>query len=106
MAARQFADRVPITFVRPPMVLGEWDHQGVTLFQTVDRVGIHLVPGWTNHRYSLIHADDLVRALILAGQRGSRLAPAGCTDALYVNRATGSFWYWDNGALKWFPLIV
>jgi nucleoside-diphosphate-sugar epimerase len=78
LAAQRFADRVPITVIRPPVVLGEWDRQGVTLFQTIDRLGIHLVPGWATHRYSLIHASDLANALILAAQRGSRLTPPGC----------------------------
>jgi nucleoside-diphosphate-sugar epimerase len=77
LAAQRFADRVPITVIRPPIVLGEGDHQGVTLFQSVDRMGLHLVPGWRTHRYSVIHATDLANALILAAQRGSRLAPAG-----------------------------
>ena len=78
LAAQRFADRVAITVIRPPVVLGEWDRQGVTLFQTIDRLGIHLVPGWATHRYSLIHANDLANALILAAQRGSRLTPPGC----------------------------
>ena len=80
LGARQYADRVPITILRPPIVFGEWDRQGATLFQTVDRMGIHLVAGLKAHRYSLIHAADLAGALILAAQRGTRLAPPGCTD--------------------------
>lgn len=79
-AVRQFADRVPITILRPPIVLGEWDRQGLSLFQTVNRVGIHLVAGWRPRRYSLVHAADLAGALMLAAQRGARLAPPGCTD--------------------------
>jgi len=80
LAVRSYADRVPITVIRPPMVLGEWDRQGVTLFRTVGRLGIHLVPGWKPRRYSLIHVADLVGALISAAQRGARLAPPGCAD--------------------------
>jgi hypothetical protein len=43
---------------------------------------------------------------ILSGAVDPTVAVPGCTDALYVNRVTGSFWYWDNVLLKWFSLIV
>ncbi len=70
LAVQRFADRVPITVLRPPIVLGEADTQGVSLFRTIQGVGVHLVPGWTTHRYSVIHATDLATAMILAAQRG------------------------------------
>lgn len=28
-----------------------------------------------------------------------------CTCALYYNRTTSSFWYWDTVDSKWYPLI-
>jgi nucleoside-diphosphate-sugar epimerase len=75
MAAQQFADRVPITVVRPPIVLGEADRVGLSLFRSVARTGVHLVSSRTPRRYSLIHAADLVRGMILAAERGRRLVP-------------------------------
>lgn len=43
---------------------------------------------------------------ILSGSVDPTVAVPGCTDALYVNRVTGSFWYWDNALNQWFPLIA
>jgi nucleoside-diphosphate-sugar epimerase len=76
-AAEHFADRVPITIVRPPIVVGEGDRLALSLFRSVARFGVHLVPGLDGRRFSLIHADDLVQLLILAAERGKRLPPRG-----------------------------
>jgi dihydroflavonol-4-reductase len=74
-AAEHFADQVPITIVRPPIVLGEGDQLSLPLFRSVIRFHLHLTPGLTPQRFSLIHADDLVELLILAAERGRRLPP-------------------------------
>ncbi|MCE5267440.1 MAG: NAD-dependent epimerase/dehydratase family protein [Planctomycetaceae bacterium] len=71
-AAEAFADRVPITVVRPPIVLGQGDRMGLPLFRSIARLGVHLAPG-LQRRFSVIHADDLVQLLILAAERGKRL---------------------------------
>lgn len=74
-AAERFAERVPITVVRPPIILGERDTLGVAMFRSIARFGIHTVPGRGRARYSLIHARDLAELLILAAERGRRLQP-------------------------------
>lgn len=76
-AAEAFADRVPITIVRPPIVLGEGDRMGLPLFRSIARFGVHMVPGLDRRRFSLVHADDLVQLIILAAERGQRLPPRG-----------------------------
>jgi nucleoside-diphosphate-sugar epimerase len=76
-AAKRFADRVPISIVRPPIVLGEADRMGLELFRSIARFRVHMVPGLDRRRFSLIHADDLVELLILAAERGKRLPPRG-----------------------------
>jgi nucleoside-diphosphate-sugar epimerase len=77
LQAELFADRVPITIVRPPIVLGQGDRLGLPMFQAIDKTGLHIVPGLGRHRYSLIHADDLAELMLLAAERGQRLpAPA------------------------------
>ncbi|MBN2474687.1 MAG: NAD-dependent epimerase/dehydratase family protein [Pirellulales bacterium] len=75
--AAEFADRVPTTIVRPPIVLGEGDRKGLDMFRLIDRFGVHVVPALGRERYSVIHAADLARLLILAAERGTRLAPGG-----------------------------
>lgn len=76
-AAEEFADRVPITIVRPPIVLGQADRQSLPIFKYVARFGVHLVPGLGRHKFSLIHVTDLVRFLTMAAERGGRLPVNG-----------------------------
>jgi nucleoside-diphosphate-sugar epimerase len=75
--AESFAERVPITIVRPPIVLGEGDHNALPLFRSVIWLGVHIAPDIKSQRFSLIHVDDLVSLLILAAERGRRLPPLG-----------------------------
>ena len=77
LEAESFADRVPTTIVRPSIVLGERDHLGLPMFRSINRFGIHVVPGRGRHRFSLIHAADMAELMILAAQRGKRLAVLG-----------------------------
>jgi dihydroflavonol-4-reductase len=78
-SVRQHAGRVPITIVRPPIVFGEGDPTTREIFAPIARFGVHLVPSYRDQRVSAIHADDLVNLLILAAERGKRLA-AGVLD--------------------------
>ena len=74
-AAEQYAGRLPITVVRPPIVLGERDTQGLEMFRMIARYHLHLVAGYRRHRFSVIHVRDLVDLLIRAAERGRRLCP-------------------------------
>ncbi len=89
LAAEQFAARVPITIVRPPIVLGEADQYGLPMFRSIAWFGVHPVPGLGRRRYSVVHAADLARLLILAAERGSRLRP-GREWRCRLRRATTS----------------
>ncbi|MCA9542198.1 MAG: NAD-dependent epimerase/dehydratase family protein [Myxococcales bacterium] len=75
LAAAEFADRVPLTIVRPPMVFGEGDRGALPLFRGVVG-GWHLVPTRAARRIGLVHAADLSVGLIAAARRGARL-PGG-----------------------------
>ena len=72
-AARRWAKEVPITILRPPIVFGECDSATYEIFRPIARYGVHVIPSWRTHRVSLIHADDLLQAMILAAQRGKRI---------------------------------
>jgi nucleoside-diphosphate-sugar epimerase len=76
MAVEKFADRVPISIIRPPLVFGEADRTGFDMVQPISRFRLHLLPGLARYRVSLIHATDLANLLILAAQRGARLVPS------------------------------
>jgi nucleoside-diphosphate-sugar epimerase len=87
LAARAWAQQVPMTIVRPAIVFGESDLGMRLVFRPIARYGLHFVPSWGDHRVSLIHAEDLVHLLILASQRGKRLAgdggPAAAAQGCY-----------------------
>jgi dihydroflavonol-4-reductase len=70
------AGQVPITILRPAIVLGEGDRVGLSLFRMVNRYRTHLVPGLARSSLSIVHVADLVPALIAAAERGTRLPPA------------------------------
>ena len=59
------ATPLPWTIVRPPVVYGEWDRGTLKIFQLARR-GIVPVFGDGSQELSVIHAEDLARALIAA----------------------------------------
>jgi nucleoside-diphosphate-sugar epimerase len=71
-AALCWAGEIPITIVRPPIVFGEYDREFFRIYELVAR-GWHLVPGLKKKYFSLIHAADLAKALILAAEKGEHL---------------------------------
>ncbi|MCX7428938.1 MAG: NAD-dependent epimerase/dehydratase family protein [Planctomycetia bacterium] len=73
LALRRHADRVPITIVRPPIILGPADREGLAMFRPVRRFRVHVMPGSGRQRYSLVHVGDLCSLLILAAERGQRI---------------------------------
>ena len=62
----RFADRVPITFVRPPWVYGPRDKHTLSYF-TLAAHGVRLVVG-PRSRYSIVHAADLAQGIRLAAE--------------------------------------
>jgi nucleoside-diphosphate-sugar epimerase len=79
-AVAAFADRIPITIVRPPIVLGEADKLGFQLYAMIWRFRLHMMVGLGRRRYSIVHADDLAQLLMLAAQRGKRLCGGDAPD--------------------------
>lgn len=73
LVAEKFAKDLPITIVRPPIIIGEWDKDGLEMFRPIKRTGIHLVPGYRRKFFSLVYAGDLAELLVAAAERGERL---------------------------------
>jgi dihydroflavonol-4-reductase len=76
VAALGYADAVPLSIVRPPMVFGEGDTATLKLFSTARR-GVHMTPTLRASQMDLIHAADLSTALQRIAERGERARPAG-----------------------------
>ena len=74
LAAMACVGDMPITIVRPPIVLGEADTAGLLLFKMIERARLHLVPGWRRPKFSVVHVADLVPALIAAAATGHATA--------------------------------
>jgi nucleoside-diphosphate-sugar epimerase len=75
-AALAEAERVPITIVRPPMVLGPGDKISFDLYKSIAKYHMHFIPGFDPKEYSWIDARSLVQGIILAAERGERCASA------------------------------
>ncbi|MFE2425695.1 NAD-dependent epimerase/dehydratase family protein [Streptomyces sp. NPDC059373] len=91
-ALREVAHRVPGVIVRPPIVYGPGDHEFLPRLVTAVRTGLLPAIGRPGPRhYSLIHVDDLCRALLTA-------ADSGAPGAIYhVSDGTEHLWA-DIGA--------
>lgn len=77
-AVAELAADVPVTVVRPPMVLGEGDRMALPMFRTAAR-GFQVVP--IRGPLSLVYVGDLAQLLIAAADRGERmLPPNGATN--------------------------
>ncbi|MBC7164893.1 MAG: NAD(P)-dependent oxidoreductase [Roseovarius sp.] len=74
------------TILRPPAIYGPGDRELVPLFETMAR-GIVPLPGVRGARASLIHVDDLARAILALVAR-----PAPGTFELHDGRAGGYGW--------------
>ncbi len=75
-AAAEYADRVPVSIVRPPIVFGPADQATLIFFRPIARHGLQPLFGGRNPRYSLIHVDDLCTGLVQVALRGQCL-PGG-----------------------------
>jgi nucleoside-diphosphate-sugar epimerase len=73
-AAARYAAAVPITIVRPCVVFGAGDRGVCEVFKPIARSGVHVVPGRGDRRISLIAVADVVECIVLAAQKGERLA--------------------------------
>jgi nucleoside-diphosphate-sugar epimerase len=99
LAIRRFARSIPATIVRPPIVLGEGDIDGLALFRGIARFGLHLVPTFGEHLFSIIHVDDLVSALITVARRGERLASGDESTGVYYVAAETTPSYAELGRM-------
>ena len=74
-ATWSWADRIPLSIVRPAIVFGPRNRDMLPIFQVIQRLGVHAVPGMTPRRVSLIHQEDLLEILDRVVRVGQRVKP-------------------------------
>jgi nucleoside-diphosphate-sugar epimerase len=70
---RKWAAELPTTILRPPIVFGEGDPGAVEMFRPIARFGVHVVPRLRAQQVSLVHAEDMAAAMVLAADCGRRI---------------------------------
>jgi len=71
-ALKMLADRLPVSVIRPPGVIGNWDRNLLEVYRLV-RWGWNVVGISKEFRYSFIHAEDLCRGILSIAQHGESL---------------------------------
>jgi dihydroflavonol-4-reductase len=83
-----YFDKMPVTIVRPPAVYGPRDTAILSIFQTVNK-GIGTLIGFNKKYVSLIHSDDLVRGIKLAGESSK-------SNSQIYFISSNEFYNWDQ----------
>jgi len=102
IAAEKFADRVPTVIVRPGVVFGDGNEEMLPVFQTIKKLGCHVIPGFSPPRLSLIYIHDLVEILVRASQSSTTITAASTGDdspGYYFAVADEYPDYWQLGRL-------
>jgi len=63
----KYANRIPVTVIRPPTVYGPRDTDVYEIFKII-RYGFRAVLGWKKRYLSMVYVTDLVQGLILASE--------------------------------------
>ena len=97
-AATEFADRVPLSIVRPPVVFGPGDRNRLQLFKSVQLLRLHLVPGYRRMPMSIVHVADLCEGIIQIAERGARVKRDDPTAGIYYITSGPTITYGEMGA--------
>jgi dihydroflavonol-4-reductase len=98
-AALEFADRVPLSIVRPPVVLGPGDRNGLQLFKSVQMLRLHLVPGFRLMPMSIVHIADLCEGMVQIAARGKRATRDNPSTGTYYITSGPAITYGQMGSL-------
>lgn len=97
-AVRGFAEEVPISIVRPPIVFGPADPASLKIFTSVRLTRMHLIPGFRKFPVSVVYVDDLCDALVRIAEQGRRVVPTGNNSS---DDATGTYYVAAERTLKY-----
>jgi nucleoside-diphosphate-sugar epimerase len=88
LAAEASAGELPITIVRPPIVLGPGDRTAVAFFRHIRRFRCFVVVN-AQRQFSIIHVHDLAASIIAAADHGERLPPPDSPSPRREDRGEG-----------------
>jgi dihydroflavonol-4-reductase len=98
-ATTEFATRVPLSILRPPVVFGPADRNSLQLFKTVIAMRIHLIPGFRTMPMSIVHVADLCAGMIEIAEHGSRVTTANPSQGIYYITSGPTITYSEMGRL-------
>lgn len=98
-AASEFASRVPLSIVRPPVVFGPGDRNSLQLFKSLLLTRVHPVPGLRPMPMSVVHVADLCAALIQIAERGARVQSDNPEAGIYYIASGPTLTYGEMGRL-------
>ncbi len=73
MMLRKYAEKLPITVIRPPMLFGPYDRDVRKWFEAIQNTGIFFIPFLRTFRFSMAHAEDVCQLLVLVAEKGERM---------------------------------
>ena len=97
--ASEYSSRVPVSIVRPPIVLGGGDLKGLRLFRAIEKLGVHFVNGFTEKYFSVIHVDDLTTAIVRVAQDGLPVQATRAGQGVYFVSANETPSYAELGRI-------
>jgi nucleoside-diphosphate-sugar epimerase len=98
-AAIEFTDRVPLSILRPPVVLGPGDRNGLQLFKSVQMLRLHPVPGYRDMPMSIVHISDLCEGIVQIAERGKRVTHDNPATGIYYITSGPTITYGEMGSL-------
>jgi nucleoside-diphosphate-sugar epimerase len=86
LVALKYADRLPITVIRPPAIYGPRDDQILAFFKMVRR-GLALLPGDGRGVLNMTHVQDVVSGMLLAAEH-----PKAAGEIFFIGEDKNHSW--------------
>ncbi len=84
---RQYCSSVPCSIIRPPIVIGPRDRDGLQMFKLVDQWRVHFIAGYFPQQFSMIHVTDLTHAILHVAEQGKKMALDAYDQGVYFASA-------------------
>ncbi len=98
---RGYAEKLPITVIRPPILFGPYDREVRKWFETIHNTGIFFIPFIRSFRFSMAYVEDACQLLVLAAEKGERMMkePKTLGQGIYYVSQTEHPTYMEMGKI-------